>query len=323
MLRSIPWLLKNQPSINVIVRQEFCSEALRAAKAFSVGSIKEKWEARFQSENIPEPGTSIINILAHVLQLQKLDDVRKSQDLILNDGQLSKIDELCQCRLARMPVQYIIREWEFRDITLKMIPPVFIPRPETEELVELILQQIDTQRQMKFMEIGCGSGAIVLSILKHVPLSNAIALDQNRLACELTLENAQNQGLADKLRIFKHKLVDKLPEEIADHTFDMIVSNPPYVPSKELPQLDPEITIYEDLRALDGGPDGLTVIKAILELAGKHLNSEGVLWLEVDTSHPEQISAYLGENEPRLGLKYVCSYKDLFRKERFVEIVKV
>ncbi|XP_055545073.1 MTRF1L release factor glutamine methyltransferase [Wyeomyia smithii] len=323
MLRSIPWLLKNQPSINVLVRQEFCSEALRTAKAFSVGSIQEKWETRFKSENIPEAGTSIINILAHVLQLPKLDDVRKSHDLILSDSQLSKIDELCQCRLARMPIQYIIREWEFRDITLKMIPPVFIPRPETEELVELILQQIDTKQQMTFLEIGCGSGAIVLSILKHVPLSSAIALDQNRLACELTLANAQSQGLRDRLRIFKHKLVDKLPKEIEDDKFDMIISNPPYVPSGQLLQLEPEIKIYEDLRALDGGADGLAIIRAILELAGEHLNPEGTLWLEVDSSHPEKIAAYLDEHESRIGLKYICSYKDLFRNERFVEIMKV
>ncbi|XP_053694532.1 MTRF1L release factor glutamine methyltransferase [Sabethes cyaneus] len=322
MLRSIPWLLKYQPSINVLVRQEFCSEALRTAKAFSVESVREKWESRFKSENIPEAGSSIVNILAHVLQLQSLDEVRKSRDLILNDSQLSKIDELCQCRLARMPVQYIIREWEFRDITLKMIPPVFIPRPETEELVELILQQIDTQRQLRFLEIGCGSGAIVLSILKHVPLSSAVAVDQSKLACELTLENAQNQGLTDRLRIFKHKLVDGLPEEFSDHKFDMIVSNPPYVPSQQLLELEPEIKIYEDLRALDGGPDGLTIVKAILELAGKHLNPEGVLWLEVDSSHPEKIVAFLDEHGSRIGLKYVCSYKDLFQKERFVELVK-
>nr|XP_019560912.2 MTRF1L release factor glutamine methyltransferase-like [Aedes albopictus]XP_029724800.1 MTRF1L release factor glutamine methyltransferase-like [Aedes albopictus] len=322
--RSIPRLLKNSASVNAFTRQNFCAEALNTATVPTVRSIKDKWISRFQTENIPEADASITNILAHVLKVQCLSDVNdRHQETKLNEAQLAKIDELCECRLARMPIQYIIHEWEFRDLTLKMIPPVFIPRPETEELIELILQQIDAEKELKFLEIGCGTGAISLSILKHVPKASAIALDQSTLACELTLENATQHDLTENLRIFRHKLVDKLPTELESHKFDMIVSNPPYVPSKQLLALEPEIKIYEDLRALDGGPDGLTVVKAILEIAGRHLEPSGVLWLEVDSSHPPLIEKYLEEAVPQLGLKFMSSYKDLFRKERFVEIMKV
>lgn len=326
LYRSISRLaLKGQPNINALARSNLCTDALSSNPAVSttVKSIQDKWTNRFQTENVPEATTSITNILAHVLQLPCPGDVDKNMDAILSDNQLAKIEELCECRLARMPVQYIIREWDFRDLTLKMVPPVFIPRPETEELVELILQQIDTQKEFNFLEIGCGSGAISLSLLKQVPKATAIALDQSKLACELTLENAKRYNLTEKLRIFKHKLVEKLPDELNGHRFDMIVSNPPYVPSGQLLTLDPEVKVYEDLRALDGGPDGLTVIKAILDLASQHLADEGILWLEVDTSHPPLIAKHLEEHGERLGLRYVSSYKDLFRKERFVEIVKV
>lgn len=82
---------------------------------------------------------------------------------------MQKFEQLCECRMARMPIQYIVGEWEFRDFVLKMLPPVFIPRPETEELVELVLQQFDCTRSMRFMEVGCGTGAISLALLKALP----------------------------------------------------------------------------------------------------------------------------------------------------------
>lgn len=324
LTRSIPRLLKNSAStVNGISRQNFCAEALNASTVPTVRTIKDKWVSRFQTENIPEADASITNILAHVLKVQSLSDVDSCQETKLDEAQLAKIDELCECRLARMPIQYIIREWEFRDLTLKMVPPVFIPRPETEELIELILQQIDAKQELQFLEIGCGTGAITLSILKHAPWASAIAVDQSKLACELTLENARLHGLSENLRIFRHKLADQLPAELDSQQFDMIVSNPPYVPSGQMTSLEPEIKIYEDLRALDGGPDGLTVVKAILDIAGKHLKSAGVLWLEVDSTHPPLIEKYLEDAAPQLGLKYMSSYKDMFRKERFVEIMKV
>lgn len=96
--------------------------------------------------------------------------------LFLNEEQLARFEQLCECRAARMPIQYIIGEWDFCDLVLKMTPPVFIPRPETEELVELILQQFDSKLPMRFMEIGCGSGAISLALLHALPKVCEIAI---------------------------------------------------------------------------------------------------------------------------------------------------
>lgn len=89
--------------------------------------------------------------------------------ITLSETQWNHFERLCECRIARMPVQYIIGEWDFCDLVLKMVPPVFIPRPETEELVELILQQCDDKLTSRFLEIGCGSGAISLSLLHGLP----------------------------------------------------------------------------------------------------------------------------------------------------------
>lgn len=137
------------------------------------------------------------------------------------------------------------------------------------------------------------------------------------------MENAKRLDLNTRLRVFKHKLTEarlNLPSDV-DLKFDLIVSNPPYVPTKDLLKLEPEIKIYEDLRALDGGKDGLNVIRILLKLAGEYLENNGHLWLEVDSRHPEIIEKLI-ETQPELGLKFVSSYKDIFQKNRFVEIIK-
>lgn len=142
------------------------------------------------------------------------------------------------------------------------------------------------------------------------------------MACKLTQENATNLGLMDRMKIFRHKLTDdtELPE--ISGKLDLIVSNPPYVLTKDLKVLQEEIYLYEDLRALDGGPDGLNVIKSIIKLASKRLCLRGHLWLEVDPTHPSKIEEYIKEHEDVLKLKFVATYKDMFGKERFVEVMK-
>lgn len=120
----------------------------------------------YSREYRPETFKHIIgDSILFILQLDDLDE----QALKLTASQQEQFDELCECRMARMPIQYIIGEWDFRDLTLQMQPPVFIPRPETEELVELILQQFDSKQPMRFLEVGCGSGAISLALLKALP----------------------------------------------------------------------------------------------------------------------------------------------------------
>lgn len=246
-----------------------------------------------------------------------------------------------------------------------MVPPVFIPRPETEELVELILQQCDDKITIRFAEIGCGTGAISLALLHSLPKvrillifldeitlfnlitpvqmditsfwhlcvkflsislslrqAQCIAIDQSEYACKLTLENATNLELSNRIKVYKHKLADDSEVPEIEGKLDLIVSNPPYIPTNDLKALAPEISLYEDLRALDGGPDGLNIIKTILKFSSKRLCLRGHLWLEVDPSHPPLIQQYLDQHKD-LNLKFIANYKDMFEKERFVEIMKV
>lgn len=142
------------------------------------------------------------------------------------------------------------------------------------------------------------------------------------MACNLTLENAKNLDLDDRLKIIKHKLTDNSQIPEVAEKLDLIVSNPPYVLTKDVKSLEPEISLYEDLRAIDGGPDGLDIIKVILRFAADNLQPQGHLWLEIDPTQPKLIEAYIAEQNDALNMKFVSSYKDMFGKERFVEIMK-
>jgi release factor glutamine methyltransferase len=163
-----PLLVQKVIRNNVLARTS--TVQIQNSQLYTVKNAIEKFKHQFEQEKIPEAESSIENILAHVLGTKSVQDVRNHHfKQPLTDQQMTKLEQLCLARMARMPVQYIIGEWDFRDLKLKMIPPVFIPRPETEELVELILQQMDEKNELEFLEIGCGSGAISLSLLKALP----------------------------------------------------------------------------------------------------------------------------------------------------------
>ena len=302
----------------------------------TVGEIIEQWSDRFKNEGIPEPIESIEHIVAHVIGISKTLDVVNARSKRLTSDQRDTLDSLCECRLSRMPVQYIIGEWDFQDITLKLVPPVFIPRPESEMLVHYALKALNSSENKKqeILEVGCGSGAISLAIAHTNKTVNCIAIDSNPDACELTKENRDRLNLKDRVAVVHATLKDDGSIEISNalsetkdldfnsKIFDVIVSNPPYIPTKQIPTLIPEIKIYEDLTALDGGDDGLKVIKPLLKYAATALKPGGRLLLEVDTSHPEYI-LFFTKKYSVLKLQYVRTYKDFCNNDRFVEIVKL
>ncbi|XP_048346781.1 MTRF1L release factor glutamine methyltransferase isoform X2 [Sphaerodactylus townsendi] len=245
------------------------------------------WQDVFEANNIPEAQASSEYIVSHVLGAKTFHSLSASSiSTPLSAGQREQVQQLCTKRLQRMPVQYILGEWDFLDLTLKMKPPVFIPRPETEELVSLVvdneyrkilpsaclknIQQPPDPFGPVILEIGCGSGAIVLSLLRKLPQSRAIAIDKLEAAVKLTKENAES---------------------------------------------------HEDLGALDGGHDGLNIIKEILNLTPYILKDFGSVFLEVDPRHPEMVKNWL-HCHPDLFLFVSATHKDFCGKPRFLHIKK-
>ncbi|XP_013888780.1 hemK methyltransferase family member 1 [Austrofundulus limnaeus] len=247
----------------------------------------------------------------------------------LSREKTEQVWRLCTRRLSRMPVQYIIEEWDFRDLTLKLRPPVFIPRPETEEMVELVLTDLrrksgpglGSESQLTCVEVGCGSGAISLSLLKSLPQLRVFALDRSQDAVDLTRENALRLGLQDRLQIY-HLDVMKHAEAVLRlcGSVSALVSNPPYLFSEDMMSLEPEIYRYEDPAALDGGEDGLNVIKQILTLAPLILSNHSRVYLEVDPRHPPLVRQWVEENVEEL--QYLETRHDVSGRPRFCILQK-
>ncbi|XP_048190526.1 MTRF1L release factor glutamine methyltransferase isoform X2 [Perognathus longimembris pacificus] len=301
------------------------------AGELSATALVSHWTKIFEKRGIPEAQESSEYIVAHVLGAKTFQSLKPVfWNKPLTPQQVHCIQELCSRRLQRMPVQYILGEWDFRGLNLKMTPPVFIPRPETEELVEWVLEEVaqrppvaGTQGRPLILEVGCGSGAISLSLLNQLPESQVIAVDKEEAAIHLTRDNAQRLQLQDRIRIIS---LDVTSEGSWTHLLpwaplDLVISNPPYVFHQDMEQLAPEIFSYEDPGALDGGEEGMDVITSILTLAPRLLKDSGSIFLEVDPRHPALVSNWL-QSRPDLSLHLVTVRRDLCGRPRFLHVQK-
>ncbi|XP_073324886.1 MTRF1L release factor glutamine methyltransferase [Pagrus major] len=307
-----------------------CSAPALPAGRITALQAVDLWRRHFVERGVAEPDHSTHYIIAHLLGAKTLESLERGKlTEFLSREKTEQMWQLCTRRLSRMPVQYVIEEWDFRDLTLKMRPPVFIPRPETEELVELVLSDLEkkpgtgvgTDDQRTCLEVGCGSGAISLSLLKSLPQLKAIAVDQSQAAVDLTRENALRLGLQDRLQVY-HIDVMKDAETVLSlcSTVSALVSNPPYLFSEDMSSLDPEVFRFEDHAALDGGKDGLKVIKQILTLAPQILSSPGRVYLEVDPRHPPLIRRWVEANVEEMH--YVETQQDITGRPRFCILQK-
>lgn len=272
---------------------------------------------KFISQGISEPKQSAEYIIAYILGRKTLSGVNRSG--LVPKEKLSWVDSLAQKRLRHMPLQYIVKEWDFRDLTLQLLPPVFIPRPETENLVSLALCDPQVLASRQFIEVGCGSGAICISLLRSLPSVCCTAVDCSEAACHLTYQNAQRYGVSDRLLILNETwnsdIVSKL--RTSERNYDFLISNPPYIPAGDIQKLPPEISKYEDLRALCGGSDGLDVVREILAVTPQLVKQNGSIWLEVDLSHPPAIQHMLNGSDQ---IKYVQSHNDFTDRPRFCHL---
>lgn len=213
-------------------------------------------------------------LLAHALGISRARLLARLSESSAPEG----FDELVQRRLAHEPVAYILGEWEFYSLDFEMRPPMLVPRPETEHLVEVILEHI-AHRPARILEIGTGTACVAVAIAKHAPECSIVATDINPDALDLARRNTARHALDGCIEFREGNLFDALPT--TDPPFDVICSNPPYVEESDFPNLSPTIRLYEDPRALIAGPDGLAVIRQIVARAPAFLAPGGLLALEL------------------------------------------
>ncbi|KAF2360536.1 Modification methylase HemK [Trinorchestia longiramus] len=283
-----------------------------------------------EAHSVPEAELSTQHLLAAALVTTRAE-LESQCDRVLSSDEREILKRYIICRVQRMPVQYIVGDWDFHNITLDLWPPVFIPRPETEQLVEQVVQFVHSWSQQdrpRLLEFCAGSGAISLALLHACPQVSATVVEQSGRAIALAAHNAHKLGLLSRLSLVHAKIERRPLSQLPCSSYDIIVSNPPYVPSKALAKLEPEIFLYEDLRALDGGTDGLDVIRNILWHSAELLSDGGRLFLEVDQTHGSLLPAWLEEQKHKaegasLQQLFVDQVeKDVFGKVRYIMIVK-
>lgn len=243
-----------------------------------------RWTAEhFGSKGISSPRLDAELIIAYALGLRRID-LYMRPELPLHDAEREKIRELIRLRLDGEPVAYIIGQKEFWAMPFKVTKDVLIPRPETEEVVEqahlLLLPRKD--EPLRFLDLCTGSGCIAAALAKEFPQSRITATDISRSALSVARENVTALGFSDRITFREGNIYDTLQRE--DAPFNLIISNPPYVPTGEIETLVPEVR-NEPVIALDGGAEGLDVIRRIAAAAGDYLVSGGYLVIEIHEAH--------------------------------------
>ncbi|CAM9748539.1 unnamed protein product, partial [Scytosiphon promiscuus] len=338
----------------------------------SLAETTEQAASWLQLHDVVDPEPSASELLAKAMgfrspqemlarQQQQQRGTQGGEATELSRLQWEEFRRLCALRAVQhVPVQYLVGEWDFYGLSLEMQPPTLIPRPETEELVEIVLRwlrqdgiasaaekfaaaptAVNAEHSsgacgfggLRFLDVGSGTGAIGLALLNELPTetTRCVAIDAQESAVRLSRRNAERTGLQAKYSCFHTGVAEfgtaSAPAEksgietrssynpskgISDRggeervgeggdgldfggSFDFIVSNPPYIPRKDMEVLPRDVADHEDSVALDGGEDGLDVVRDIVRRCPSLLRKGGPrqLWMEVDTSHPEAMQRWL------------------------------
>ena len=242
--------------------------------------------ARLDAAGVPNADYDAAQMLAHVLGEDALM-MRLNNHRILDEAKRAEYDALIARREKREPMQYILGETGFMGLAFHVEPGVLCPRPDTEILCEEALRRI--KPGMRVLDIGTGSGALAVSIAKLAPGAQVTAVDISDAALRIAKGNAERNGA--QVRFVRSDCFAALEGE----TFDVIVSNPPYISGEEMKTLMPEVCMEPEL-ALYGGEDGLDFYRRISQEAGAYLTEGGALLFEIGWQQKDDVSALLREH---------------------------
>ena len=221
---------------------------------------------------------------------------------------------LLEQRLQRTPLAYILGYREFYGINVMVTPSVMVPRPETENMVEhtlfMALMGMET-RELVIADVGTGSGAIAVNLAIHLPSAKIYAVDISEPALDVAAYNIRGHSVADRIRLGHGDLLDPVPEPV-----DVIVANLPYIPTGRIPTLQPEVQ-QEPVIALDGGPDGLDLVRRLLAQAPEKLKTPGIILMELD---PEQFPAAEESARQHFPDAEISAEQDLTHRDRILVV---
>lgn len=254
-------------------------------------------------------------LLAHARGCPRIQ-LYTNYDQPLTDAQRAMMRDLVNRRAAAEPVAYLVGHREFFGLDFRVTKDVLIPRPDTETLVVDAIEVLKMQTAPRVLDVGTGSGCIAISLAVNCPNAEVTAIDLSKAALDIAQANAETHKVAGRIRWLCGDLFVPLN---AGEQFDLIASNPPYIAAAEIETLSADVRLHEPRSALDGGPDGLDVIRRLIANAPQHLASQGKLLIEISGEQVDAVSQLLTANG---NYGDIAVQKDLAKQPRVVRAVR-
>ncbi|QDU79231.1 Release factor glutamine methyltransferase [Polystyrenella longa] len=272
-------------------------------EVWTVKRILEWTTAHLQKHGSESPRLEAEILLAHARGCERIQLYTRYEEP-LTDPERATMRDLVSRRAKREPVAYLVGYREFYSLKFKVTADVLIPRPDSETLVMEALGLSRDWSQPKVLDLCTGSGCIAVTFAANHLQAQVTATDISTAALRIAAQNATKHGVADRVRLCEGNLFGAL-QSSGDSKFNLILSNPPYIRTSELKTLEPDVARYEPHLALDGGEDGLDLVRTLIRDASRFLSPDGHLLVEMD---PEQVDA---------TLKFVATETD-FKTARFL-----
>lgn len=262
----------------------------RAVERWTVRRILEWTHAFFTRKDVDAPRLSAELLLAHVLSYPRIK-LYTDYERPLSEQELATYRDLVKRAAEQEPIAYLTGRAHFFSLEFEVTRDVLIPREDTETLVENVLQTARIQPGMetpRVLDLCTGSGCVACAVAKHLKAAQVLAIDVSPAAVAVARRNVEKLKLADRVTVEEGDLYEPLSRVVDARPFDLIVANPPYIPSAGLAKLDRSVREYEPVTALDGGPDGLALHRRILDQAADRLTPGGRVYLEIQFDQGER-----------------------------------
>lgn len=251
-------------------------------------------------------------ILLQYLLNMTYEDILFNDAKILSEKDISTLEQLIKRRLAKEPIAYITGSKEFYDLDFYVTQDTLIPRPDSETLIEAVLSEYDKSFDGKIIDLGTGSGCLIITLLKHLSNAQGVAIDISDKALAVAKQNANKHNVSDRLDLINTSWSNlKL-----DRKYDILISNPPYIETQDISTLADDVKNFEPLTALDGGVDGMTCYNEIFDLSRKILKPQSKIFIEIGYNQENQIR----DLSIKKGLVVFKTYQDLNKKVRCIQL---
>ncbi len=277
----------------------------------TIGEILNRSAKYLQQKGLENARLNAEFLLGKVVDLSRVD-LYLHFDRPLSDQELSAVRHLIRRRLSGQPLQYLTGHTGFYSLTFRVSPAALIPRPETEILVSALLQRLKHRgEQLSVADVGTGCGNIAIALAVHLPGARLWAIDRSPEALALARENARSHGVEERIDFLQGDLLAPLHRRQGRLT--AVISNPPYVSAGQLEKLPVEIRDHEPLMALNGGPDGLEVVRRLIPEAADMLSPGGWLALEIGAGQAQQVETIIARTKRYRDLETIPDYAGIPR----------